>query len=99
MPIAELEKDCAAIVAGDKAAGLNRGYLFDGFAHKSSADFVAWAVSAFGPPAYYLPITCKTETADAAWKKANEAEDVTEEGREEIKNGEATFNAQRNELT
>lgn len=99
VPIAEIEKDICAIINGDRAAGSNVGYVFDGFHHKKAQDFVSWAVSAFGAPSFWLPITCNKDTAGIAWRKANEnAEEVSEEGQGEIADGGNAFETERNDL-
>lgn len=81
VPIEEVQKDICAIIAADRSSGSNVSYVFDGFNHKKSSDFINWAVAAFGTPAFWLPVMCTKETAGIAWRKANDgAEEVSEEG-------------------
>jgi hypothetical protein len=48
----------------------------------------------FGTPAWWLPVNCNEASACERWKKEKEADEVGEEGLEEIKAGEADFTAE-----
>lgn len=91
VPIEEIQKDICAMVKTDQASGSKCCYVFDGFAHKSAKDFMAWANASFGCPSYWLPVTCDNAAAGERWKKQNEADEVGEEAQEEINGGEAAF--------
>jgi hypothetical protein len=75
VPAAEIQKDISAIINGDKAAGKKFAYLFDGM-HCNATKFVEWASEAFGPPSFWLPVTCDSSTAGDRFKAKNEQEEL-----------------------
>lgn len=97
VPIEEVQKDICAIIAADRSSGLNVSYVFDGFHHKKSADFISWAVAEFGSPAFWLPVMCTKETAGNNWKKLPANEGADEVG-EEVAEGGAIFETEKADM-
>jgi len=97
VPIEEVQKDICEIIAAYRASGCNYSYVFDGFNHKKSSDFISWAVAEFGPPAFWLPVMCTKETAGNNWKKLPANEGADEVG-EEVAEGGAVFETEKADM-
>lgn len=63
-----------------------------------SSDFVAWAAGEFGPPSFWLPVTCNADTAGERFKKKNEQDDLTEDNIQDLKDQNDAYKAQSDEL-
>jgi hypothetical protein len=57
-----------------------------------------FACEAFGPPSFWIPLSCSNETAGKRWGAKNDSEDVPEEQAEELKNDQAAAEAQMTEI-
>jgi len=99
VPLEEIQKDTLAIVAKDKAACEKFTYVFDGYAHKSPADFVAWANESFGPGDFYVNCTSELKDIEERYKKKNEVEEVGEDVAEELAAQEKEANLEAKALT
>lgn len=85
VPIGVVEQAIVAVVKGHQDAGKNVGYIFDGYSHKSGAEFMAFACGNFGAPGYWLPVDCSHEAIGERWKKKNEADEIAEDQMDEFK--------------
>lgn len=97
VPVEEIQKDICAIFDGDKTSGKKVSYIFDGFHHKPAGAFVSWATESFGAPNFWLACNCNKDTAGDRWKKANEAEELTEDATEEIAGQGAAWDQEKKE--
>lgn len=97
VPIAEVEKDCIAIVNKDKACGEQYTYLFDGYLHKNAEAFVNWFATCFGCPSFHLQLAVDKAIIEERYKKKNEIEaegEINEDQQAEIKAGEKAAEAE-----
>jgi len=84
VPQEEIEKDTLSIVTKDQAAGARHTYVFDGYSHKSPAEFLSWANEQFGPPDFWLHCSCDVKQIEERYKKKNDVDEIGEEAAEEL---------------
>lgn len=53
IPLEEIEKDICSMVSSAKSGGKRVNFVFDGFMHPKSADFISF-VSKFGVPDFII---------------------------------------------
>lgn len=85
VPIDAVEAAICAVVKGNQDAGKNVGYIFDGYSHKTAADFLKFACKSFGAPNYWLPIDCSHEAIAERWRKKNDDAEVGDDQMDEFK--------------
>lgn len=98
VPLEEIQKDIQAIIDADRSCGKKIAYIFDGM-HTTPANFLNWSLEAFGPPAFWLPVTCDVNTAGERYKAKNEQDDLTEDNIAELKDLEDAAKSMAADLT
>lgn len=93
VPLEEIERDFKTIIAAHKSST----FIFDGM-HASPSRFLTWATESLGPPSFWLPVSCDSNTAGERLKVKNEQDDLNEENVAELKEMDDAAKAQCAEL-
>jgi len=88
IPIDKIEEGILSLVSKDQADNKKFCYLFSEWEHKSAAEFLNKIGNEFGLPNFCIHCTADKKTVEDRFKKANEADDVGEEGQAELAESE-----------
>jgi len=89
IPIDKIEEGILSLVSRDQADNKKFCYLFNEWEHKSATEFLNKIGSEFGLPNFCIHCTADKKTVEDRYKKANEADDVGEEGQAELAESES----------
>ncbi len=98
VPIDKVEEHILNTVAADRAANNKFTYLFDGWLHPSTEQFVNVFYIEFGLPSFSIHCHCDTKVVQDRFKKKNEVDDVTEEAAAELEDQRTKAEGIRSEV-
>lgn len=98
VPLEKVEEHILNTVATDRAANNKFTYLFDGWLHSSTEQFVNVFYIEFGCPSFSIHCQCDTKVVSDRYKKKNEVDDVTEEAAAELEEQKTKAEGVRSEV-
>ena len=84
VPLKNIEDDIKNLITETRKSGQRTKFVFDGYAHKTTKEFLAF-ISEFGVPEFVLYLTTEEKYIKERFCKKNEVDDIPEEQAEEFK--------------